>query len=229
MDKVQKTLTAKVSDQSTSKSSVNIVFKVSNNTGIGNLDVVTSSVTYNPKGKVKSAPAIKAGSKVVGRSGNDITVQIPKPGLKKDLPNNTVITFTPDPTNNRITFSTDLGTAIAKNTVLSFNNPVADANVLINSKLKIGSRYLKTGDLILLNNENDVRLYQVTSPVNTGIFSDGQAVTVTFTKVNLLESAIYVYGTSNYRYVGSSLFEVDKVQTVRRFNYKIAPQYAITE
>ena len=234
-DKVEKTLTAVEPKKVTTGSAKNVkvTLAVNNISGVQVGDTVTSLVTYTYKDtktkKNKTAPAIKSGAIVTARSGTSVTVQIPKPGLSKALPNGTVITFNPDPTTNRIVLSADAGTAIAKNTVLTFNNKILDSNKVINDKLKKGQNYLKTGDLILLNAASDVRLYQVTGPVDTTVFSDGQSVSVSFTKVNLIESAIYIINKIKYRYVNGSLFQIQDVETIKRFTYKIAPQYAITE
>lgn len=235
-DKVQRTLTAEEPKKVTSGSAKNvkITLAVNSISGIQVGDTVTSLVTYtykDPKTKKNiTAPAIKSGAIVLKRSGTSVEVQIPKPGLSAKLTNGSTITFNPDPSMNRITLSSAAGTAIAKNTVLTFNNRLLELNKIINAKLKNGQTYIKNGDLILLSvAENDIRLYQVTGAVDTTLFHDGQSVSVSFTKVNLLESAIYIVNKQMYRYVGGSLFQIQKIETAKRFNYKIAPQYAITE
>lgn len=229
-DAVTKQISTSVSKKSPAKKAktVNITLSLNNTSGIQKGDTVTSNIYYTDSKKKKHL-AIPASSKVIKVSSSSVVVQMPSPGLMKSLPVGTDIIFNPDPSNNRLVLASDVGTAVSKKTTITFNNKVVDDNILLNSQLKISGNYITTGKKILINNPGDVRLYEISSPVDSNVKNDGSSVSILFKKIPLSESLIYQIDNKKYKYIDSNLYEFSKTQTIERFTYKLAPQYAITE
>ena len=157
-------------------------------------------------------------------------------GVIKAVPKNTNLVF--DGPTPKITFATNLTTAIAKGEKVYFRDKNYSDNLDEREKLKIVSKYIKNEDMILVVNADASKyfLYKVTSGASEAYaIPNGSGIThtVTLTKQALSTSETYsISGKDVYEYKDSKLSKLTPTKLAslqKRVSFKLAPQYAITE
>lgn len=206
---------------------------------------LVSSTGVEVGDKVVKAGYLDPGATVNSKSGNIIKIIFNSPnpkykpklyGLIQAVPRNTTLSFIePFP---KITFASNLTTAIAKGEKVYFRDKNYSDNLDEKEKLKIGSKYIKNDDMILVVNDTSSKyfLYKVTSGASEAItIPNGSAITytVTLTKQTLSTSEVYSIGDKSvYEYKDSKLSKLTTTKLAslqKRVSFKLAPQYAITE
>jgi hypothetical protein len=107
-------------------------------------------------------------------------------------------------------------------------------NSVNNSKLKIGTKYIEQGDLILISTGSAFYLYQVTTLNPEAVFlynATDITYTVTFTKVTGVSGYKYNYGSTYYT-IASGVVSASNIPVLslpNKISSKIQPQYLPTE
>jgi hypothetical protein len=209
---------------------------------------LASSTGVEVGDKVVKSGYLDPGATVASKSGNIISIKFNTPntkykpklyGLIQTIPKNSPISFIePFP---KIVMSSNLTTAIKKDTILYFKDKNYDGNLDEREKLKIGSKYIKNDDMILVRNTTGHKyfLYKVTSGASEAFtIPNGIAktYTVTFTKQELSASEVYAISNEKvYSYSQSATIKLIELTPTKlaslqkRVTSKPAPQYAITE
>jgi hypothetical protein len=134
----------------------------------------------------------------------------------------------------------NLTTKVTKGQLLYFRDKNYSDNLDKREFLRVGSRYIKNDDLILVVNDTESKyfLYKVTSEANEAFtIPNGSAKTynVTFTKQTLTSDEVYALSSKTIYSYTSSPVKLSKLTATKilglkkRVTFKIAPQYAITE
>ena len=128
-----------------------------------------------------------------------------------------------------------MASKINANKTLIFEDLNYNSNSTNNSKLKIGTKYIEQGDLILIYTGTNRYLYQVTTLNSEATFlynATNVTYTVTFTKVAGVSGYKYNYG-SQYFEILSGVVGPPLDRTVLsisdKVSSKIQPQYLPTE
>jgi hypothetical protein len=165
--------------------------------------------------------------------------QTKKYGLLQDVRKNTFLNF--EGSTPKVTFAVNLTQEIKKGDTLYFRDKKYSDNIDKREALKIGSKYIKNDDLILVVNDTESKyfLYKVTSQANEAFtIPNGSAktYTITFTKQVLSNGEVYgIDSKTIYSYTSAPTPLLSKLSPTKilglqsRFTFKLAPQYAITE
>jgi hypothetical protein len=135
---------------------------------------------------------------------------------------------------SKITLTTNMPAKVNANVNLIFEDLNFNNNSINNSRLKIGTKYIEQGDLILINTGLAFHLYEVTSLDPDSVFLynvTDVTYTATFTKVTGLSGYKYSYGSSYYEFVNGVMrvASVPVLSLPGRVSSKIQPQYLPTE
>lgn len=204
-------------------SSVNysIVYKISSGQPTFEKTTVDQSDALNTL-FVSNSQYIIAGSKLISIDGVDLSTSI------------AVSSVTNYQDYSKITLATNMSGKVNANKVLIFEDLNYNNNSVNNSKLKIGTKYIEQGDLILINTGAARYLYQVTT-LNSEAKFLYNATDITYTAV-----LTKVSGQSGYRYsYGQDYFDITSGAVVfsdrtrlslsDKISSKIQPQYLPTE
>jgi hypothetical protein len=136
---------------------------------------------------------------------------------------------------SKITLTTNMSAKVNANKDLIFEDLNHYNNSVNNSKLKIGTKYIEQGDLILISTGSVFYLYQVTTLNPEAVFlynATDVTYTVTFTKVAGVSGYKYNYGLL-YFTIASGTVSPPLDRTVlsisNKISSKIQPQYLPTE
>lgn len=135
---------------------------------------------------------------------------------------------------SKITLTTNMPAKVNANKTLIFNDLNYANNSINNSRLKIGTKYIEQGDLILINTGSAFYLYQVTTLDPEAVFLynvTNITYTVTFTRVTGVSGYKYNYGSTYYT-IASGVVSVSNIPVLslpNKINSKIQPQYLPTE
>ena len=144
---------------------------------------------------------------------------------------------TSNPAYSVVTLSRNIG--ITNNNIdVIFSDKVFEDNATNNAKIKVGTKYLEQGDILLIENGSNKYIYTITTLPSAASFLyniTANTYQVTFTKitgepVNGI-NYLYSYGTSYYDLTNSLATALDKnkLSFSSRINSKIQPQYLPTE
>lgn len=149
--------------------------------------------------------------------------------------NYTVSTVTNYADYSKITLTTNMPAKVNANKTLIFEDLNYNSNSTNNSKLKIGTKYIEQGDLILIYNGTNRYLYQVTTLNSEATFlynATDVTYTVTFTKVAGVSGYKYNYGSQYFEILSGvvgPLLDRTVLSISNKVSSKIQPQYLPTE
>jgi hypothetical protein len=171
---------------------------------------------------VSNSQYIVAGSKLVSIDGVDLTTSIAVSSVENfnDY--------------SKITLATNMSAKVNANKTLIFEDLNYSNNSVNNSKLKIGTKYIEQGDLILINNGTSYFLYQVTTLDSEAKFLyNATAITYTavLTKVSGASGYKYNYGSTYFDIASGAVSVSDRTRLSfsDKISSKIQPQYLPTE
>lgn len=134
----------------------------------------------------------------------------------------------------KITLTTNMTSKINANKNLVFNDKNFASNSTNNARVKIGTKYLEQGDLILVDTGSSKYLYEVTTldPAATFLYNiTANTYTAVFTKVSGQSGYKYNYGNLYYSIASGVVTLSDKTRL--SFSDKVSskqqPQYLPTE
>lgn len=135
---------------------------------------------------------------------------------------------------SKITLTTNMPAKVNANKDLIFEDLNYNNNSVNNSKLKIGTKYIEQGDLILINTGSAFYLYEVTTLDSEAVFlynATSVTYTVTFTRVTGESGYKYNYGNTYYSIASGSVsvYGVPALSISNKISSKIQPQYLPTE
>lgn len=136
---------------------------------------------------------------------------------------------------SKITLTSNMPAKVNANKDLIFEDLNYGNNSINNSRLKIGTKYIEQGDLILIDTGNEVRyLYQVTTLDPEAVFLynvTNITYTVTFTRVSGASGYKYNYGSRYYTISSGTVTQspISVLSLPNKINSKIQPQYLPTE
>jgi hypothetical protein len=171
---------------------------------------------------VSNSQYIVAGSKLVSIDGVDLTTSIAVSSVENfnDY--------------SKITLATNMSAKVNANKTLIFEDLNYSNNSVNNSKLKIGTKYIEQGDLILINNGTSYFLYQVTTlDPEAKFLYNATAITYTavLTKVSGASGYKYNYGSTYFDIASGAVSVSDRTRLSfsDKISSKIQPQYLPTE
>jgi hypothetical protein len=135
---------------------------------------------------------------------------------------------------SKITLTTNMPAKVNANKDIIFEDLSFNNNSINNSKLKIGTKYLEQGDLVLVSTGSAFYLYQVTTLDPEAVFlynATSVTYTVTFTRVSGATGYKYSYGSTYYT-IASGVVSVASIPVLSlpsKVSSKIQPQYLPTE
>jgi hypothetical protein len=146
----------------------------------------------------------------------------------------TVSTVTNFDDYSKITLTTNMPEKVNANVNLIFEDLNYNNNAINNSRLKIGTKYIEQGDLILINTGAAFYLYEVTSLDPDSVFLynvTNITYTATFTRVTGASGYKYSYGSSYYNVINSAVSPapIPAFSLPGKVSSKIQPQYLPTE
>jgi hypothetical protein len=135
---------------------------------------------------------------------------------------------------SKITLATNMPSKVDANKQLIFEDLNHNNNSTNNAKLKIGTKYIEQGDLILVNTPTAKYIYEVTTLDPDSIFLYNMTditYTATFTRVSGEVGYKYSYGNIYYEFINGAIREyiVPALSLPNKVNSKIQPQYLPTE
>jgi hypothetical protein len=169
---------------------------------------------------ISNSQYILAGSKLISIDGT--------------ISNYTVSTVQNFADYSKITLTTNMPTKVNANKALIFEDLNYSNNSVNNSKLKIGTKYIEQGDLILISTGSAFYLYEVTTLDPDAVFlynATSVTYTATFTKVTGEVGYKYGYGSSYYEFKNGNIVvsNIPALSLPNKINSKIQPQYLPTE
>jgi hypothetical protein len=136
---------------------------------------------------------------------------------------------------SKITLTANMSAKVNANKTLIFEDLNYSNNSVNNSKLKIGTKYIEQGDLILISTGSVFYLYQVTTLDSEASFlynATSVTYTATFTKVAGVSGYKYNYGSRYFEIASGTVgppLDRTRLSISDKISSKIQPQYLPTE
>jgi len=136
---------------------------------------------------------------------------------------------------SKITLTANMSAKVNANKTLIFEDLNYSNNSINNSKLKIGTKYIEQGDLILISTGSVFYLYQVTTLDSEASFlynATSVTYTATFTKVAGVSGYKYNYGLLYFTITSGTVsppLDRTRLSISDKISSKIQPQYLPTE
>ena len=198
-----------------------IVYKISSGQPTFEKTTVNQSDALNTL-FVSNSQYIIAGSKLISIDGVDLSTSI------------AVSSVTNYQDYSKITLATNMSGKVNANKVLIFEDLNYNNNSVNNSKLKIGTKYIEQGDLILISTGAARYLYQVTTLNSEAKFlynATDITYTAVLTKVSGQSGYKYSYGQDYFDIASGAVVFSDRTRLSLsdKISSKIQPQYLPTE